>query len=171
MTAWFLLLSKFLNSELRCLMLSVMMFTLPFYSFDCLIAGHSVLDRRKEPLVFRPPGSGSVIICTDPNPSINKQKYGIHQQAKNPSESKPKSSKTLISTVLWLLINLLPVSLKTDVSLRYLSNKQKTFTFLAGILKATEENTRIRIRNHRHLYGSGTVAGQIDYENIVGMDR
>jgi hypothetical protein len=27
-----------------------------------------------DPYVFGPPGSGSVIICTDPDPSINKQK-------------------------------------------------------------------------------------------------
>ncbi len=28
-----------------------------------------------DPYVFEPPGSGSVIICTDPDPSIIKQTY------------------------------------------------------------------------------------------------
>ncbi len=32
----------------------------------------SVVD--PDPYVFKPPGSGSVIICWDPDPSINKQK-------------------------------------------------------------------------------------------------
>jgi hypothetical protein len=58
----------------------------------------------------------------------------------------------LISTVLWLLIDLL--SLKTDVNVSTVCNKQKTLKnlFLVGIFKATDEKSRIKIRNP--VYGS-----------------
>ncbi len=60
---------------------------------------------------FGPPGSGSVIICTDPDPSITNFK---------------KVRKTLISTVLWLLYDFF-LSLKTYKLYLQKSNKPKTY--------------------------------------------
>jgi hypothetical protein len=52
--------------------------------------------------------------------------------------------KILIYTVLWLLTSLL--SLKTDVNVPSVSNKQKYLLFV-GILKVTKEKIRIQIRD------------------------
>jgi hypothetical protein len=58
--------------------------------------------------------------------------------------------RTKISTVFRLVINDL-FSLKTDVNVPTVSNKQKNLLFV-GILKVTDEQGRIQIRNQ--LYGS-----------------
>jgi hypothetical protein len=72
--------------------------------------------------------SGSVIICTDPEPDLNK-----------------KLKKNLISIVSLLFNNLL--SLKLHVYVPTVCSKhiisRKNFRF--GILKATEEKSRIRM--------------------------
>ncbi len=57
--------------------------------------------------------------------------------------------KTLISTVLWLINDLL--SLKTNVNVPTVSNKQKNLSFV-GFLKATYEKSRLWIRHP--MYGS-----------------
>jgi hypothetical protein len=83
-----------------------------------------------DPYVFRPPGSasGSIIYL------YGSGSGSLHQQAKT-------RRKTLISTVLWLLYGFL--SLKNDVRAPPKKNKHKNFV---GILKITDEKSRIRIR-------------------------
>jgi hypothetical protein len=79
-----------------------------------------------------PPGSRSVIIWKDPDPSIIKQK---------------KVRKTMNSTILRLLWDFL--SWKTDANVPSKSIKQKNLEknlFFSGILKVTDEKSRIRIR-------------------------
>jgi hypothetical protein len=90
------------------------------------------------------------LFCTDPDPSINKQK---------------KVRTTLISTILWLLFHFFDfLSIKIDVNVPSKSNKQKILkqnVFFVGILSATEEKgevgsgstksvVRIRIRIYDH---------------------
>ncbi len=69
-------------------------------------------------------GSGSVIISTDPDPSITKQKFLL---------------KTFIPTLLELFHDVL--SLKTDGNVPTVNKKLKNFekTFFVGFLKATDE--------------------------------
>ncbi len=98
---------------------------------------NSVPDPYPDPHVYGPPGSWSESIS---------QGYGsgsgsgsFHQQAK-------MVRKTLIPTVLWLLLDFL--SLKNDVNVPSKSNKQENFIknlFFVGILKVNDENSRIRI--------------------------
>ncbi len=74
-----------------------------------------------------------------------------------PSTSK-KIKKILDVTVLWLHNNLL--FLKTDVNVHSVSDKQRNLTkiYFCIILKATEEKSRIRIRNQVvWIRGSGSV--------------
>ncbi len=69
--------------------------------------------------------------------------------------------KTLISTVLWLLYDFL--SLKNDVNVSLKSNKQKTI--FVGVLKVTDEKSRIWIRgsvSHR-----STISDSGLYQNIT----
>ncbi len=69
----------------------------------------------------------------DPDPSINKQ----------------KSDKTLISTILRLLFDFL--SMKTDINVPSISNKQKNFgksLIFFRILSATDEKSKSVARIH-----------------------
>ncbi len=110
----------------------------------------SVVDPN--PYVFGTLGSEFVIICTDPDPSINKQKV----------------RKTLISTILWLFR-----SLKTDVNdLNVPSTRKEQKTLkkkitLVGTLSATDEKIRIRIRTKCD--GSTTLKKMIPCKKPLGM--
>jgi hypothetical protein len=89
--------------------------------------------------VFGPPGSGSkfVIICTDPEPDPPK----ILQKSKN-----------IISILLLLLLYDFDVNV-----LQKVKNLGKKLVFV-DILKATDEKSRIRIRNSVvRIRGSGSV--------------
>ncbi len=86
-----------------------------------------------DPHVFGSPGSGSISHCMDPDP--------------NPSIIKHKIVRnTLIPTVLWLLLAFL--SFKNDVHVPSKRNKQKNFIKIVfvGVVKVSDENSRIRIR-------------------------
>jgi hypothetical protein len=92
---------------------------------------HSVPDPDPGPHVFGPPGSG-----------FTSQMYGsgsgsFYRQAKI-------VRKTLIPTVLVLLLNFL--SLKNDVKVPSKSTKKKTFFLISffDVLKVNDENSRIR---------------------------
>jgi hypothetical protein len=104
-----------------------------FYIFTAFGLGTSSVDPL-DPYVFGPPGSGSV-----------SQRYwsgSFYHQAKI-------VRKTLIPTVLWLLLAFL--SLKNDVNVRSKSNKQKNLflnLFFVGALKVNDENSRILIWIH-----------------------
>ncbi len=84
--------------------------------------------------------------------SVTINRYGsgsFHQQAK-------KIEKTLISSVLWLLDNLLSYINVPTVSYKQKNSGEK---FLVGILKAIEKKGRIRIRNPMvRIRGSGSVS-------------
>jgi hypothetical protein len=97
-------------------------------------------------MFYEPSESGSVIICTDPDldPSINKQ----------------KSKENIDFYFLLLLFDIL--SLKTDVNVPWekviMKNTLKKNLFFAGILSATDEKTRIRIRKSVvRIRGSGRI--------------
>jgi hypothetical protein len=76
-----------------------------------------------DPRIFGPPGSGSgsISLRCGPDPSIIKQKY--------------RSKKNLISTVLWLLFDFLP--LKNYVKVPSQSSMQKNIFFLISFLLAS----------------------------------
>jgi hypothetical protein len=96
-----------------------------------------------DPDVLGSPGSG--IMCTNPHPSINKQKI----------------NKTFIDFL----------SLKTDVNVSTESNKQNKFRenktcFFVGLLEVIEEKIRIRIRKpSARIQGSGYVPKFTDPEH------
>jgi hypothetical protein len=92
---------------------------------------------RKTRYAFGPPGSGFIIICTDPDPSINKEKNWFY---------------AFVTSEYWNLL-----SLKTDVNVPVptVSNKQKNYGknwFFVYICKATEKRAGSGSENQR--YGS-----------------
>jgi hypothetical protein len=88
-----------------------------------------------DPNVFGPPGSGSI-----------SQMYWPGSRSGSFYHQANIIRKTLIPTVLWLLLDFL--SLKNDVNVPSKSNKQKNFfnSFFAGVLKVNNEKSRIRIQ-------------------------
>ncbi len=116
-----------------------------------------IIDVDPDPYIFGPPGSGSIIINTDPALArirIHHYLYGsgfgtFHHQAKI-------VWKTLIFTVLWLLYDFL--SLKNDVNLPSKSNQQKNF------LWASWRPLTNRTGSRRRLYRS---ADPDPYQNVT----
>ncbi len=94
----------------------------------------TIVGSFPDPNVFGPPGSGSISQMYWPG-----SRSGFYNQANI-------IRKTLIPTVLWLLLDFL--SLKNDVNVPSKSNKQKNFfnSFFAGVLKVNNEKSRIRIQ-------------------------
>ncbi len=115
---------------------------------------------RRIHMCFGPPGFGSV-----------SQKYGsgsFYHQAKI-------VRKTLIPTVLWLLLDL---SLKNGVNVPSKSKKINRKIFLklnfVGVLKVNDENSRIRIqiRIHKQRHRSATLLPSLKaWKNFVHMKR
>ncbi len=92
-----------------------------------------------DPHVFGPPGSGSGSIS---------QRYGSGSGSGSFFHKAEIIRKTLISTVLWSLVDFL--SLKNYVNKPSKSNTQKNLFKLVfvGVLMVNDENSRIRIRIH-----------------------